>query len=241
MLPSLRYATMNTMKITQGQILSPSLLSADFTDIAGSVRLCEDLGVPWIHLDVMDGRFVPNLTFGPKMVADLRKRTSLFLDAHLMVVEPERLVPAFLDAGADAVTFHLEACVHTHRLLSEIREKGRAAGISIVPSTPVSALESVLPFVDLILVMTVNPGFGGQKLIPECLRKVSELCDIRKEKGYSYKVSIDGGVNETTLPAAAEAGTDILVTGSAFFGAKDPRKLLTAVSRAYSGLPSERR
>lgn len=239
--PTSRCATMVDMKLVNRPVIAPSILSADFTDIRSAVARCEKYGAPWMHLDIMDGRFVPNLTFGPKMAADLRKRTRLFLDAHLMTVEPERLVPAFLDAGVDAVTFHLEACVHAHRLVREIKDSGTAAGVSVVPSTPVSALECLLPFVDLILVMTVNPGFGGQKLIPECLEKVKELDAIRKRKGYEYKISVDGGVNETTLPSVAMAGPDVLVMGSAFFEGANPEMLMGAVSCAYSDAAFESR
>ncbi|MDR3148306.1 MAG: ribulose-phosphate 3-epimerase, partial [Treponema sp.] len=175
-------------------IVAPSVLSADFADFSGALREIDASLAPWVHLDVMDGRFVPNLTFGPKLVADLRPLSGAFFDVHLMTLDPESLVAPFADAGADQISFHIEAAVHAHRILQRIRELGKKAGISLVPSTPVSALGELLPFVDFVLVMTVNPGFGGQTLIPPCLNKVRLLAKLREEGGYAYRIGVDGGV-----------------------------------------------
>ncbi len=170
-----------------------------------------------VHIDVMDGHFVPNLTIGPPVIRELRKRSTLPFDVHLMVTNPAEQAEWFIEAGADYLTFHIEAERHAHRLLSRICSAGIKAGISVVPSTPISLLQDVLPFVDLVLVMTVNPGFGGQTMIASCLEKVRDLKKIKRDRGLSYIVSVDGGVNAATLPSVLDAGTDLVVSGSAFF------------------------
>jgi len=198
-------------------LLAPSILSADFTDLGASVELIEQKGGDWIHIDVMDGHFVPNLSFGSLVVRAIRSRSRLPFDVHLMVTNPEDLIPEFVSAGADYITFHIEAAIHAHRLISLIHDAGIKAGISIVPSTPVAALKELLPIVDLVLVMSVNPGFGGQVMIPSCLEKVRELKKLQQDSGFSYIVSVDGGVNARTLDAVVDAGADVIVSGSAFF------------------------
>jgi ribulose-phosphate 3-epimerase len=206
-------------------IIAPSVLSADFSNMAEAVRLIGSSGAEWVHLDVMDGSFVPNLTFGPKLVADLRPHSPQIFDVHLMIDNPITFIDDFIRAGSDYITFHAEAAIHSHRIIQLIHERGKKAGISIVPSTPVSSIEFLLPFVDLVLVMTVNPGFGGQPIIPECFQKVRELVRLR-EKAGDFLISVDGGINEATAADAREAGSDIMVTGSAFFNAPDKGALV---------------
>lgn len=224
------------MEHSNAPLLAPSILSADFAEIGKAVDLIEESPGSWVHMDVMDGDFVPNITFGHKMLADVRKRTSLPLDVHLMVSHPDTQIHNFCDAGADSLTFHIEAAVHTHRIVQQIREKGVKPGISLVPSTPVSHLKEILPFIDSVLVMSVNPGFGGQSIIRECLDKVRELVGIRKERGLSFLISVDGGINRDTSSAVIDAGADVLVCGSAFFGADNPLKEAELILSGSGGI-----
>ena len=198
-------------------VLAPSLLSADFSNLSAALAAIHDGGGGAVHIDVMDGQFVPQITYGQPVIQSLRPLSSLPFDVHLMMERPEAMVDSFAAAGADWLTFHLESTVHVNRLIQHIHSLGKKAGVAIVPSTPVSALSEVLADVDVVLVMTVNPGFGGQKLLPSCVRKVSALRAIRTEQGYGYKISVDGGVNAETVGAVVAAGADIIVSGSAFF------------------------
>ncbi|NLC93597.1 MAG: ribulose-phosphate 3-epimerase [Treponema sp.] len=198
-------------------ILSPSLLSADFSDLKNAIKQIENSSASAVHIDVMDGSFVPEITYGQPVVKSIRKLTNLPFDVHLMVEHPETQIDSFVKAGADWITFHLEAAVHSHRLIQQIHENNKKAGISIVPSTPINQLSELLEYADIILVMTVNPGWGGQKLIQSCVDKVAELKRIRQEKGYHYLISVDGGVNNETLPLVIQSGADIVISGSAFF------------------------
>ena len=210
------------MNVIKKNIFAPSLLSGNFADIQASIKLIEKANSDWVHLDVMDGVFVPNITFGHKMVNDIRKITSLPLDVHLMTIHPENHIKDFANAGADYITFHLEATVHCHRVIQQIKDSGCRAGISIVPGTPVQLLSELLPFLDLILIMSVNPGFGGQKFIPQSLNKIKTLDGLRKESNYSYLISVDGGVCKENAASLREAGTDVLISGSSFFNSNNP-------------------
>ena len=197
--------------------LAPSLLSADFCSLEKAIKQIEDNNGSVVHIDVMDGQFVPEITYGQPVVRSIRKLTKLPFDVHLMTWHPEDQIKTFAEAGADWITFHIESCVHAHRIIQQIHELGKKAGVSIVPSTPISSIKEILECADIILVMTVNPGYGGQKLIPSCLNKVSELKKLREENNYNYLISVDGGVNNDTLKLVKDAGADVIVSGSSFF------------------------
>ena len=203
------------------QIL-PSILSADFARLAFEIERVQAAGVSMLHVDVMDGHFVPNITLGPPVLRSLRKATRLQLDTHLMIEDPDRYVAAFVEAGADSLSVHWEACRHLYRTVESIQKLGVPAGVVINPATPVRHLEEVLPMVDYVLIMSVNPGFGGQRFIPGSLAKVSQLASWRRELGLDFKIQIDGGITAENIAGVARAGADWIVAGSSVFGQKDP-------------------
>lgn len=202
--------------------ISASILSADFAHLADQIALAEQGGADYIHVDVMDGHYVPNITAGPVLVEAARRSTSLPLDVHLMIERPERYLEAFRKAGADILTVHYETCPHLHRTVQQIRELGASPGVSLNPSTPVSVLEEILDYVDLVLVMTVNPGFGGQKYIESMTDKIARLRRTLEKRKHRPVIEVDGGVNAQTASRVAAAGADIVVTGAAVFAAGVP-------------------
>ncbi len=201
--------------------LAPSILSADFSALAADVKKIEEGGADYIHVDVMDGHFVPNISFGAAVMKSLNGKTALPYDVHLMIENPDQYIGDFVTDQTEFITVHQEACVHLHRTIQNIKSKGVKAGVSINPATPVSTLECVLEDLDLVLIMSVNPGFGGQKFIPQTLQKVKELAAIKKERGLNFAIEIDGGITLANAKEVMDAGVEIAVAGSAVFGAED--------------------
>ena len=214
------------------KLIAPSILSADFTRLGEELQAVEAAGADWIHADVMDGHFVPNITFGPMMVAAVRRVTRLPIDVHLMISEPDRYIPEFARAGADFISVQIETCPHLHRTVQIIRDSGARPGVVLNPATPVASLEDILEYMDFVLVMSVNPGFGGQSFIPNSLVKLRRLRRMIAEKGMQTLIEIDGGVNEKTIGDIAAAGADVFVAGSAVFGSRDYRLTIRALRKA---------
>ena len=210
-------------------IIAPSLLSADFLNLQQACTMLNNSRADWYHLDVMDGRFVPNISFGPMIVEFFRKATTKYCDVHLMIEEPEKFAEAFKKAGADNLTVHLEACTHLHRNIQQIKSLGMHCGVAINPHTPVDALKDILADIDLVCLMSVNPGFGGQTFIEHSLQKTRELKALIKAKNLNVKIEIDGGVTLQNAPAIIEAGADVLVAGNTVFKSADPAATISAL------------
>ena len=213
------------------KLIAPSVLSADFSQIDSQVKMITDAGADLLHLDVMDGHFVPNITFGPKMVADIRKLTKLPLDVHLMISEPEKYVNEFAKAGADWISVHYEASAHLNRLVNQIKDAGAKAGVVVNPATPVDVLEEILPYADFILLMSVNPGFGGQKFIETSTAKAKKLAAMIKEQDSKTFIEMDGGIGVDNIKILSDAGVNVFVAGNAVFGSKDPAKTIAEMKK----------
>ena len=211
--------------------IAPSILNADFWKLGEEIRKVEEAGADLLHIDVMDGRFVPNISMGIPLVRSLKGKTSLPLDVHLMIIEPEKFVSAFIDAGADILTFHVEATPHANRVIQMIKSKGIKAGIVLNPTTPLSSLEYILEDVDMVLLMSVNPGFGGQKFLPFVLKKIADLREMIEKRGLKVEIEVDGGIGPTNIKPIVKAGASIIVAGSSIFGAADPGERLKLMKK----------
>ncbi|MEI5994162.1 ribulose-phosphate 3-epimerase [Candidatus Enterococcus mansonii] len=215
--------------------LAPSILSADFANLERDIQLVEKLGADYIHVDVMDGQFVPNITLGPNVVSAIRPVTKLPLDVHLMIVQPENYIDAFAEAGADIITVHEESTPHIHRAVQMIKAKGVKAGVVINPGTSLSAIENVLDLVDQVLIMTVNPGFGGQSFIESSLDKIAQLKEWKESKGYTYDIEVDGGIVPETAKRCKEAGANVFVAGSYIYNSESPKDRMDALRAVLNG------
>jgi ribulose-phosphate 3-epimerase len=216
------------------KIIAPSILSADFSVLGEEIAAVEAAGADWIHIDVMDGHFVPNITMGPSVVKSLRKMTVLPFDVHLMIESPEQYIQPFAEAGSDRITVHMEALIHLHRTVSQIKELGLKAGVSLNPATPLSFVESILTDIDLLLIMTVNPGFGGQQFIKTMLPKIRQARELIDRFAPAVLLEVDGGVTLTNLPAILKAGADVLVAGASIFGSGNYRDTIGKMKASMS-------
>jgi ribulose-phosphate 3-epimerase len=214
-------------------LIAPSLLSADFLHLESECKMLNESKADWFHLDVMDGRFVPNISFGMSVIKQLRKTTPKFFDVHLMIAKPEKYVEEFKNAGADGLTVHQEACPHLHRNIQQIKSLNMNAGVAINPSTPVFLLQDIIADIDLVLIMSVNPGFGGQSFIPHSIEKIKELKNLINKTNSSAKIEVDGGVSLENASEIIQAGADILVAGNAIFGSENPKETIKKLKSLY--------
>ncbi len=217
------------------KLIAPSILSADFSRLGEEVKAVEQAGADWIHVDVMDGHYVPNITIGPLVVEAVKRATELPLDVHLMIENPDQFLEDFAMAGSALITVHVEACVHLHRTIQAIKAWGIKAGVSLNPATPLSSIEWIMEDVDLVLIMSVNPGFGGQEFIPQALQKIKDLKPMISSKNPNVLIEVDGGINQKTIRSVAEAGADVFVAGSAIFGSSDYGKTIGKLRSLIEG------